>query len=410
MLKIAKSMKELSFHKLMEIYIEDNLEKAAEEWPNEPEGVGLEFAEQDFFQYLKQVFFTEPGAVYAIWEVEGAYVSALRMERYKDGLLMEALGTAPAERRKGYAAALVQAVQNRVGKTKLYSHVHKSNLPSLKLHEACGFQRIQEYAVYIDGSFNHHCCTLCYEDNLLQKIHSTNDYERELFGSRRVPFNEHFDRWHSDLRPDQVNNNFFVPIGEVTAKDIETARNFQKRRGLSYLLIRSAKPLDPNLTERFSLTPETTLVMALRQDAGRKWKKNDAVEIRDIQTSDIGEDLMDVSATPEQYRELARRNMRMVLDVAKGHPEYHWLCAYLDGKRVGCVYALCHNGCIEMDDLWVEEDYRKQYIATTLMKHITETMKGVLYLHAEKAGTPKDMYTKMGFETVETITEYYQEW
>lgn len=163
MLKIARSMRDLSFHGLMDVYLEGNLEKAAGEWPNEPRSVGLQFAEQDFFQYLKECFFPIPGAVYALWEVEGVCVSALRLEPYRDGLLLEALETAPEERRKGYAEALVRAVQSRVGHTKLYSHVHKENQPSLRLHEKCGFQRIREYAAYIDGSYNHRCCTLLYD-------------------------------------------------------------------------------------------------------------------------------------------------------------------------------------------------------------------------------------------------------
>lgn len=410
MLKIARSLKELSFRDLMEIYLEGNLEKARDQWPNEPESVGLQFAEQDFYQYLKEGFFSVRGAVYAVWEAEGTYASALRLEPYKDGLLLEALETAPKLRRRGYAKALVRAVQNRTGGTKLYSHVHKSNLPSLNLHEKCGFRRSLEYAVYIDGSFNHRCCTLCYEDTLLQRIHSTNDYERELFGAKKAGVNEHLDRWYSEQRPDQVNNNFFVPTGNLTRKDIEAAIALQKARGLHYLLIRTAKPLQPILVKSFTLEEESTYVMALRQNTSHGWKENGNVEIRDIQSSDIQADILDVSPIPEKYREAALRNMHMVLEVARKHPEYHWLCAYIEGRRVGTVYALCHDGCIEMDDLWVEEAVRHQGIATTMMKHIAQTMPGTVYLHASAEGTPRDMYAQMGFEIVETIYEYYAEW
>ena len=37
-------------------------------------------------------------------------------------------------------------------------------------------------------------------------------------------------------------------------------------------------------------------------------------------------------------------------------------------------------------------------------------LQGILYLHADAAATPKDMYAKMGFEIVETVYEYYLEW
>ena len=103
MLIIAKSFKELSFSKLMEVYLEGNLENGNELWPELSEGEQLIYAEQEFYQYLTKVFFPTHQAVYAIWEEKGKYVSALRLEPFKDGLLIEALETAPEERQKGYA-------------------------------------------------------------------------------------------------------------------------------------------------------------------------------------------------------------------------------------------------------------------------------------------------------------------
>ena len=163
MLILARSLSELSFSGLMEVYAEGNRENAEEFWPNMPENQRILRAEQEFLQYLREVFFPTTGAVYCVWQVEGKYVSALRLEPYQDGLLLEALETAPQERRKGCAAALMDAVLERCGHTKVYSHVGKWNEPSLKVHEKCGFTRIKEYAVYVDGSVNQRCCTLVHE-------------------------------------------------------------------------------------------------------------------------------------------------------------------------------------------------------------------------------------------------------
>ena len=159
MLYIARSMRELNFAALMEVYIEGNRENAAENYPDLPEGQGLLQAEQSFYQYLREDFFRVPGAYYAIWQEAGRYVSALRLEPYRDGLLLEALETAPEQRRKGYAEVLIRAALP--GQGKVYSHVHKRNIPSLRIHEKCGFRRISEQAVYIDGSVNDRCCTMC---------------------------------------------------------------------------------------------------------------------------------------------------------------------------------------------------------------------------------------------------------
>ena len=161
MLYIAHRLGELNFRQLMDVYEEGNLENAAEFYPRAPQNQWLLLAEQAFHQYLKECFFPTEGARYCLWIVEGRYVSALRLEPYKDGLLLEALETHPKERRKGYAAALMKAVLAKYPDRKIYSHVGKKNIASIKTHESCGFHRILEHAVYADGSVLQSCCTFC---------------------------------------------------------------------------------------------------------------------------------------------------------------------------------------------------------------------------------------------------------
>ncbi len=163
MLCVARKLKELSFGKLMEVYAEGNQENGREFWPEEHPARQQMLAEQDFYDYLQQVFFTTPGAVYAIWQPEDVYISALRLEPYQDGMLLEALETAPEHRGKGYAKALVNAVLESWPEVRIYSHVSKSNEASLRVHENCGFRKIRDHAVYVDGSVRHNAVTLCRE-------------------------------------------------------------------------------------------------------------------------------------------------------------------------------------------------------------------------------------------------------
>ena len=164
MLILARSLRDFSFFKLMDVYIEGNMENAEECWPELDDGQKLLRAEQEFYQYLTDVFFRTPEAVYAIWEERGNYISALRLEPYRDGRLLEALETAPSRRRQGYGVQLIKAVQEQFPNQRIYSHVGKKNVASLRVHEKCGFRRISEYAVYIDGSVNRRACTLCWEN------------------------------------------------------------------------------------------------------------------------------------------------------------------------------------------------------------------------------------------------------
>ena len=155
MLQIANRLEELDFPALMEVYIEGNQEKAEEYGDG-----GLLRVEREFRAYLRDDFFRVPGAFYAVWYADGAAVSALRMEPYQDGWLLEALETAPKHRRKGLAKALMLAVLDYMGGHTVYSHVSKRNEASLRTHFACGFEGYLDHAVYVDGSVTQRALTL----------------------------------------------------------------------------------------------------------------------------------------------------------------------------------------------------------------------------------------------------------
>ena len=166
MLIVVRSMRDLLFGQIMAVYEQGNLEQGRRKWPDEPEGRQLALAEQDFFDYLRQCFFTLPGAVICTWQVEGRHVSALRLEHWKDGVLLTGLETAPDQRGKGYACALIRAVQDYLsqqGKGRVYSHISKGNAASIHVHEKCGFRKIYDHAVLLDGSVNRKYTTYIYE-------------------------------------------------------------------------------------------------------------------------------------------------------------------------------------------------------------------------------------------------------
>lgn len=165
MLYVISSMAELNTEQLMAVYREGNIENGSEFFPDLDKDEQLNKAEFSFIDYLRQDFFRQKGAAYYVWASDGAYRSALRLEPYQDGLLLEALETAPGSRRKGYAYSLMCAVLAYLKNERaavVYSHVNKRNIASLKIHEKCGFRRIKESATYIDGTVTQNSCTMCY--------------------------------------------------------------------------------------------------------------------------------------------------------------------------------------------------------------------------------------------------------
>ena len=161
--EIIEKLHILRFGELMSVYEDTNIENGANTYPTVSKGEQILQAEQDFYRYL-ELFFNTDGSFYVLCNIDCKYVSALRMEPYKDGLLLEALETKPSARRKGYGEAVLkyglQIAEKRT--SKVYSHILKSNTPSLYLHHKCGFSRVSDIAVYIDGSVDKNAYTYCF--------------------------------------------------------------------------------------------------------------------------------------------------------------------------------------------------------------------------------------------------------
>ena len=143
MLILAKRMSQLRFSALASLYEADTLQ-----------------AEQDLYAYLQEDLF--PNGMCCIWEENGRYVSALRLQAWRDGYLLEGLHTHRDHRGKGYAKALLDAVLEATQYDKIYAHISRTNAASVAVHTACGFRKICNYATYLDGSVYHSADTyLC---------------------------------------------------------------------------------------------------------------------------------------------------------------------------------------------------------------------------------------------------------
>lgn len=163
MIKIVSTFRELDMPQLMHVCQESISKNGQESYPGFSENMQILRSEQDFYESVK-LFFTEEASAYFLWVVEQTCVAALRVSAYRDGFLLSCLETAPEMRRRGYANALIQGTVSYLsqhGTGKIYSHVDKKNIASLNVHTSCGFERILEHAIYLDGSVYHSSCTLC---------------------------------------------------------------------------------------------------------------------------------------------------------------------------------------------------------------------------------------------------------
>lgn len=156
---------DLDPRKLMDIYAESNLDNTAYFYPEiTDKAEAVRRMEERFLEYLDQNFFHTPGPSLWVLEVDGRWVSALRLNELKPGFYyLEALETSPDCRRRGYSSRLltelIETLKQR-GPFELHDCVGKKNKASLRTHLKCGFQIVaedgcdylsQETSVFVHG-------------------------------------------------------------------------------------------------------------------------------------------------------------------------------------------------------------------------------------------------------------------
>lgn len=141
MLQIVSKASQLNFQQLSAVYA----------------GSGI----SDSFYRDIYDFFEGKDSIYALWVPDNVYASAVRVERYRDGFLISGLETVPSMRQRGYAKALLSEVLQHLECERIYSHVERDNQASLAVHKFCGFEKIKDGAVFLDGSASSSYVTLC---------------------------------------------------------------------------------------------------------------------------------------------------------------------------------------------------------------------------------------------------------
>ncbi len=137
-------MDEQEMHRMVrEVYPEGCIENAREKYPEREDLTEAIREEEDYFVGFLKRFMENERNQYYVWEVDGKWVSALRLTKLAGFYYLEALETAPEHRRNGYAAKLIDEVLAMLkthGGVTIRSNVNKSNEASLATHKKCGFR------------------------------------------------------------------------------------------------------------------------------------------------------------------------------------------------------------------------------------------------------------------------------
>lgn len=239
--------------------------------------------------------------------------------------------------------------------------------------------------------------------------------EEKLLASRSVcaVFSEHLNKWTDAALPDKYDNNGFDYTDGVTEAEILAALRHQQEKGLRFLKLQGRKPLAEAAVGRFGLEESETLTMLLPEGPDRNWVLNPAVEIIDSKDRDIADEIirLELADFNDAYGEdFCRRNIVEGLRHAEKEPDLHYLAAFADGTAAAACYVWLSDGTAGLDGLHTHRDFRNRHIATTLMAEAVRRFPGRHYLHADKDDTPKEMYGRMGYRTVDFLFEYLLKW
>lgn len=335
----------------------------------------------------------------------------------------------PAFQEKGLGkivlSTLIRELFSR-GYTKIVLDTNLKNKRAQHVYERLGFQKVNvrmdawtdqvgEKQSVIDYELTtEHFVDFALLDEI-SRIRKAEQSFKQLFSQKRA-FSEHMEKWQDDDLYDMYDHNQFVPLlDDPTGKELEQAIAYQRQLGRGFLKLDTREKLDEALIKRFSLEECCTETMLLRNKKENiaRWKSNPDVIIYDSVSGDVLADLLkiDIETFASDYGEdfIRRRDARYVKKAMETQG-FHYYVAYLDGKPAGSCYACAVDGYVVMDALVVREAFRKRYVATTLMKHIASQFKEEMFLHADADDTPKEMYRKMGFETVDELYEYLKMW
>lgn len=236
----------------------------------------------------------------------------------------------------------------------------------------------------------------------VKNIDKVEDSFLALF-SKSFKFSKNLIKYYDDIIFNKHVHNFFKYTNKVTTKELQAAYDYQRNNQRNFLKLMNDIKLNKRLVDKFKF--ETTVSLTMLYDTKEDlFKTNENIKIKRILLKDLNK--IELKHYGESYGEdfILRRNKNF-LKLAKQGKGFIWYGAYLNGEIVGSCYSYTHGKYTCLDALLVDDKYRHQYIASTIIKYIKDR-SNYLYLHADEDDTPKDMYKRLGFKVVKKSYEY----
>lgn len=245
----------------------------------------------------------------------------------------------------------------------------------------------------------------------IDKINKNEKGITNLFStSVSFDFNGHkIERFFDRKLPDMYYHNFTISPVEIDDKLLEKILKIKEENNEKHCKI--SLPFSTKYLIFKGFKQEITLTMVKENYDSFNVVENGFVKFSSVRKNP--EYINDVIAIEiEYYGEYygidfcVRRWNRYFDKIREGDNGLNLFVALFNKQVIGYCYTFYSDGVVGLDGLLVKKEFRNQYVASNLIKHVANFYKCPIYLHADEEDTPKIMYEKLGFVTINKSYDY----
>jgi len=248
------------------------------------------------------------------------------------------------------------------------------------------------------------------KDNLInikeeEIVTNNEDSLLDLFVNKTI-LSKNINKYCDDALKDMYDHNFYRAYKVLNNKEINLCKQDNKEMNRDFFKIESSiiQPLLEN--DEYEKEIDSALIIYNKIDI----PINKNVVIKHLSKEDIAKDLIDLEL--RNYKDVygedfcIRKTKRFISKVSKSGLDF--IAGYLNNRCVASCYIFNDGESISIDGLAVEEKYRHQKIASTLLQYVINNYDVPVFLHADEDDTPINMYKNMGFKIVNTKYYYFR--
>ena len=215
-------------------------------------------------------------------------------------------------------------------------------------------------------------------------------------------------RYSDDLLKDMYDHNFTSVVGRVDEALLYKINEYKNSRNESHTKITSLSKEEFLLEKGF----EEGLLLTMVKEDFASWPKeiDSNLIFKNQKENDIENDVLKLELFEygNVYGEdfTSRKISRYMTKAKEKDNGLNYFAAYINGELVGYLYSYYNHNVVAIDGLLVKKEFRHKGIATSLLEYVALYYKCPIYLHADNDETPKEMYEKLGFVTIEKTYEY----